>query len=84
MMRTCPLEFGFRRRRPCSAEAPGSVNVLCTGARFSVELGRLPQAVRRSKRSAHLMRPVICITTNSVRIEPTVMARPVKPLKKKA
>jgi hypothetical protein len=30
------------------------------------------------------MRPVICITTNSVRIEPMVTASPVKPLKKKA
>src|SRR5437588_10640902 len=34
--------------------------------------------------SAQRTRPVICITTNRVSIEPTVMARPVKPLKKKA
>lgn len=30
------------------------------------------------------MRPVICITTNSVRMDPMVITRPVRPLKKKA
>src|SRR5204863_114858 len=34
--------------------------------------------------SAQRTRPVICITTNRVSIEPMVTARPVKPLKKKA
>ncbi|HWS90704.1 MAG TPA: hypothetical protein VN282_27290 [Pyrinomonadaceae bacterium] len=34
--------------------------------------------------SAQRTRPVICITTKSVRMEPMVTARPVKPLKKKA
>lgn len=34
--------------------------------------------------SAQRTRPVICITTKSVMIEPMVTARPVKPLKKKA
>lgn len=34
--------------------------------------------------SAQRIRPVICITTNSVMIEPMVIASPVNPLKKKA
>jgi hypothetical protein len=34
--------------------------------------------------SAQRTRPVICITTKSVRTEPIVIARPVMPLKKKA
>jgi len=34
--------------------------------------------------SAHLIRPVICITTKSVTMEPIVIANPVKPLKKNA
>ena len=34
--------------------------------------------------SSQRIRPVICMTTKSVKMEPIVMARPVKPLKKKA
>ena len=34
--------------------------------------------------SAHLIRPVICITTNRVTMDPIVTARPVNPLKKNA
>lgn len=37
-----------------------------------------------AKRSAQRMRPVSCITTNSVRMAPTVTVRPVTPSKKKA
>jgi len=42
------------------------------------------QAVGVANLSLQRMRPVICITTNRVRMEPTVITRPVNPLKKKA
>jgi len=42
------------------------------------------QAVGVANLSLQRMRPVICITKNRVRMEPMVITRPVKPLKKKA
>jgi hypothetical protein len=45
---------------------------------------RLITASRRANFSSHRIRPVICITTNSDRIVPIVMAKPVNPWKKNA
>ena len=42
------------------------------------------QAIFLTNFSVHWIRPVICMTTNSVRIAPIVIASPVNPSKKNA